>query len=216
MKKPLAFLFIFFLLTIAALTSANAEAIPDALQLWIPSEATILSDESLGAYRVLSMELPSGELLDLTSDIATSEPLSLATRTPVSLEMQQIQDRKKAEELVLDVYPGTWILSAREMEDGAKCLSLLSDVICGEVTVQNDILISRNLKFGCYAQEGVLTMDGALAAMKLLRPEAEFYALELDEDDGELIYEGNARVNGVEYEFELNARNARLLEWERD
>lgn len=216
MKRPLTYFFIFFLLAITVWMPAGAEEIPDTLQAWIPTEATVVADAQLGAYRVLSMEMPSGEQLDLTCDFATGEPLSLATRTAVSLQTQQIQDRKSAEELVLGAYPGAWILSAREMDSGAKCLSLLGDVICGEITVQNNLLISRNLQFGRYAQDGVLTMDGALAAMKLLRPEAEFHALELDEDDGEMIYEGNARVDGVEYEFELNARNARLLEWERD
>ena len=38
----------------------------------------------------------------------------------------------------------------------------------------------------------------------------------MDEDDGMLLYEGDAWLDGQEYEFELDARTGRLLEWERD
>lgn len=39
--------------------------------------------------------------------------------------------------------------------------------------------------------------------------------LELDWEDGELIYEGEAELNGKRYEFEISV-NGEMLEWERD
>ena len=40
--------------------------------------------------------------------------------------------------------------------------------------------------------------------------------MDLDDDDGMLVYEGDAWLDGQEYEFELDAHTGRLLEWERD
>ena len=37
--------------------------------------------------------------------------------------------------------------------------------------------------------------------------------LELDEEDGRLIYEGEVHYNDREYEFEMNASNGDILEW---
>lgn len=38
----------------------------------------------------------------------------------------------------------------------------------------------------------------------------------LDEDDGRLVYEGEIRYNGVEYEFEVDAGTGRILDWDID
>jgi len=63
---------------------------------------------------------------------------------------------------------------------------------------------------------GQLTFAGASQTLSLLRPGAQLDSLEMDEDDGMLLYEGDAWLDGQEYEFELDARTGRLLEWERD
>ena len=65
-------------------------------------------------------------------------------------------------------------------------------------------------------RDGMLTMEGALRVLRLHRPEAQFRALELDEDDGVYVYEGEAMIGNVEYEFELSVSSGKLLEWERD
>lgn len=51
----------------------------------------------------------------------------------------------------------------------------------------------------------------------LLPALAEEFAtkLELDWEDGELIYEGEAELNGKRYEFEIRV-TGEMLEWERD
>jgi uncharacterized membrane protein YkoI len=45
---------------------------------------------------------------------------------------------------------------------------------------------------------------------------AQNVRIELDEDDGWLIYEGELYYNHVEYEFELNAATGEILEWSED
>ena len=38
----------------------------------------------------------------------------------------------------------------------------------------------------------------------------------LDTDDGQQIYEGEIHYNGMEYEFELNAKTGNILEWSKE
>lgn len=40
--------------------------------------------------------------------------------------------------------------------------------------------------------------------------------ISLDRDDGKDIYEGEIRYNGMEYEFELNAKTGDILEWSKE
>ena len=40
--------------------------------------------------------------------------------------------------------------------------------------------------------------------------------IHLERDDGQDIYEGEIRYNGMEYEFELNAKTGDILEWSKE
>ena len=77
-------------------------------------------------------------------------------------------------------------------------------------------LAAGSLTFGQFLTNGQLTFAGASQTLSLLRPGAQLDSMEMDEDDGMLLYEGDAWLDGQEYEFELDARTGRLLEWERD
>lgn len=41
-------------------------------------------------------------------------------------------------------------------------------------------------------------------------------SMKLERDDGRMIYEGNIRYDGVEYEFEINAENGKVISWESE
>lgn len=45
---------------------------------------------------------------------------------------------------------------------------------------------------------------------------ADQIRIELDQDDGRYIYEGELWHNGVEYEFEIDANTGRMIKWEAD
>ena len=124
-------------------------------------------------------------------------------------------DRALAEEIMRKAYPGCRILFARD-EGAYKCLGVVSEDFCGTLLVSEAGIHSVSLKEDKMMGGGVLTMAGALEVLRMYRPEAEFRALELDEDDGLLIYEGEALLESQVYEFELDAESAKLLEWERD
>lgn len=197
MKKIAAILLILAAMT----TSAFAE---EALPL--PPDA-VTADEG--------WILPSGEVIELITD-ENGTPISIITATPAVAAKEEEQSREGAEAAVLADYPSALILSAESKEDGSRETAILTEELSGRVTVHGDAIISRELAIGNFIHEGQLTADGAKAALSLLRPDAKIAEIELDNDDGLLIYEGEAYLNGAEYEFELNAQTAKLLEWERD
>ena len=45
---------------------------------------------------------------------------------------------------------------------------------------------------------------------------AQNISIELDEDDGWYIYEGDIVYDGMEYEFEIDANTGNILKWEED
>lgn len=45
---------------------------------------------------------------------------------------------------------------------------------------------------------------------------AEHISIELDEDDGWYIYEGDILYNRMEYEFEIDANTGNILKWEEE
>ncbi len=208
--------FLLAALTCALALCARAEALPESAQALMPEGAAVIDDQTVGGLRVLTLALPSGERLDLTWDLRADAPLSLVTHTPAVTEDAGAQSREEAEMLALEAYPDARVLFAQDTPEGGKRLQLLCASMYGEVTVQGGVLIARAFGFGDYMREGRLTLEGALKTMRLYRPDAEFYAMELDQDDGMPIYEGDAWLDGVEYEFELDARTCRLLKWERD
>ena len=47
-------------------------------------------------------------------------------------------------------------------------------------------------------------------------PGATITSIELDEDDGLAVYEGEAVKDGTEYDFKVNAQNGTLISWEKE
>lgn len=63
--------------------------------------------------------------------------------------------------------------------------------------------------------EGALTAGEAMARLSQLKGNVVIIDLELDRDDGNLFYEGEAELDGKRYEFEMTAAGE-IIEWERD
>lgn len=205
------------LLVFALALSCPALAIelsPEVLAM-LPEGTVMDKTEVMGSLHLHTASVPdTGEVILL---VCSNEKL-------IVVETQQAADhdptapavtRSRAEELVKQAWQDSRILFSKDVEEG-KLLGVAGNNFCGSVLVADDRLISRSLEVGEIYRDGRLTMDGALKVLTLHRPEAEFYALELDREDGVFIYEGEALIDGVEYEFELDVSSGRLLEWERD
>lgn len=63
--------------------------------------------------------------------------------------------------------------------------------------------------------EGALTAGEAMARLSQIKGNVVIIDLELDRDDGNLFYEGEAELDGKRYEFEMTAAGE-IIEWERD
>jgi len=62
---------------------------------------------------------------------------------------------------------------------------------------------------------GVLNASEAMAKLAEKKGNVVVTELELDWDDGRLVYEGDAELDGKRYEFEMKADGG-IIEWERD
>ena len=204
-----------FLICVIMLLAACAACAEGAVYD-IPADAVVTATNEAGPYKLVDIEFETGETAVLVIDVQSGEEISLSTTQTAFVLTDGVQDRTNAESTVISQYPDAIMLFGEDIEDGSKKLYMLTGNAAGEITVHGNIIISRTLNYGDYISDGKLTMDGALAAMHMHRPEAEFRAVELDEDDGVWCYEGEAFIDGVEYEFELNAITGKLLEWERD
>ena len=199
---------------ILLLFSACAEGFP--VPEFLPEGGIVESSMDVAGMRFYSVSIPeTGEEIIFTCD-AQGALLSIRTETEAPHDPSEAPvDRARVEELVQAAYPGSRVLFVRRLDKHVES-GVAADAFCGVLTIAGDQICSRSIEMGEIYRDGLLTMEGALKVLRLHRPEAEFRALELDEDDGEYVYEGEALVGGVEYEFELSVRSGKLLEWERD
>lgn len=194
---------------------ALAENLPADVQGMLPAGAAIEKTESMGNINMLTLSIPdTGEVILAAWD--DEGMLFMETQTPAVCSADAAPvERGRAEELIRAAYPDCRILFSEDVPEG-KRLAVAGDSFCGSIVVADDKIHSRTLKMGEIYQNGSLTMDGALQLLALHRPEAQLRAVELDEDDGAYVYEGEALLNGEVYEFELDVSSGKLLEWERD
>ena len=180
---------------------------------WIPKDAELLSSASRdGIISEVYFVSQSGETLTYTFEEATGEPLALSGGSDYVPGAQP--DRTAAMEAV----PGAWVISVRETEvNGAAALELqlVHESFYGSILFADGMIIGRDIAFAPCIRNGRLTMTGAVSVLSLLRPGVSIAEIELDDDDGLLLYEGEAFLSGQEYEFELDAHTARLLQWSR-
>lgn len=114
------------------------------------------------------------------------------------------------EEFIAGRWPDAWILRS-DADD-----VLFMDMNAAGRCYRQEGAYVIEMRFGEFRSEERMSSSGAAAAMAFYRPQAMITEIELDEDDGRLIFEGDAILNGVEYEFGLDAHTGRLMEWDRD
>ena len=62
---------------------------------------------------------------------------------------------------------------------------------------------------------GALAANAAVEALKAAKGSLTIVELDLDRDDGRLVYEGEAELDGRFYDFEMTV-SGQIIEWERD
>ena len=69
---------------------------------------------------------------------------------------------------------------------------------------------------GNVSDSNLISADKARSIVLAKIPGAEIYKLNLERDDGIYVYEGEARLGGYEYDFEINASSGVIISWEKD
>lgn len=92
------------------------------------------------------------------------------------------------------------------------------DIATGKI-LDKDFDIENDFKhYASGTEDGIISRDKAIEIVlkKVSGASGDDVWIELDEDDGYQVYEGEIRYNNKEYEFELNAEDGSILEWSEE
>ena len=204
------------LLALMLMFGGLGETLPGAGFAFIPDGGVVqgrTEENGMVFYTVLMPE--TGEELRIICD-AQGAVVSVQTLQTADFDsLAAPVEKERAQQLVQAAYPDCRILFSQSV-DSTRQVGIAADDFCGVIVVADDRICARSLEMGEIYQNGMLTREGAKRVLALHRPEAKILEIELDEDDGVYVYEGEALVDGAEYEFELSASSGKLLEWEWD
>ena len=149
--------------------------------------------------------------------LMTSLLLMMTMMLGVQPGVAQETDMQLAKDAVLARLPEAVIdYAVRERDDGRWMWSVFftqGDLI-GVCEVNEESNEMRRAQM--YAMpEGGLTAAEAMAKLSEAKGALTVTALELDWDDGMLVYDGEAELDSARYEFEMTV-TGELIEWERD
>ena len=184
----------------------------DSERASLPPDAVITAEEQMGDMLLLRLTAETGETMVLLRDGA-GMPVFLATEKPAAVDQTSPQTVDEAKAAVLAVFPDALIIKVESVGE-LKAVYVVTPCFLGTLWTAGGRVYSRNLTGGSFIADGRLTLDGAYHAAQFIQPEVEFVAIEYDKKED--IYEGDALIDGVKYELELDARTGQLLEWERD
>ena len=204
------------MLALMLLFGCSGETLPGAGFAFIPDGGVVqgrTEENGMAYYTVLMPE--TGEEIRIACD-AQGAVVSVQTQRDADFDsLATTVEKERAQQLVQAAYPDCRILFSQTV-DSTRQVGIAEDDFCGVIVVADDQICSRSLQMGEIYQNGMLTREGAKRVLALHRPQAQLLEIELDEDDGVYVYEGEALVDGAEYEFELSASSGKLLEWEWD
>jgi len=131
---------------------------------------------------------------------------------------------EETQALLLVLFPGATVIDiiSEKDEDGwEKTVYFYTIDSYGELTVNAETgeTLELDVVMGLFTEvieRAVTTVHAARERLYQLKPGAKITELEEDNDDGKQIWEGEALLDGVEYEFEMDALTGLLIEWTVD
>ena len=210
--KRISFVAVLATVFISLMTCAFSEPADAPVQSGVPLDAVIIAEEQIGDMLLMRLTAETSETMVLLQDGAGA-PVYIATEklAPVEHTLPQTADEAKA--AVLAAFPDALIIKVESVGE-LKAVYVVTPCLLGTLWTAGGKVYWRSLTGGSFMTEGRLTLDGAYHTAQFIHPEAVFVAIEYDRKDN--IYEGDALIDGVKYELELDARTGQLLEWERD
>lgn len=143
--------------------------------------------------------------------------MALAMMTSAAMAEEFAGEKQKALDAVKVSLPDAVVdYAVRERDDGRYEWNLFftqGEQIgkCKVIEESNEIRRVELFK----KEAGVLTASEAVAKLIEKKGAVTVTELDLDWDDGRLVYEGDAELDGKRYEFEMKA-TGEIIEWERD
>lgn len=210
------------------LLSMPAQAIGDkdaekTAALYVPAEAVLEKVEwDDGLYEVQFFVKETQERYEVRVHPESGEAVSLESEKRMTVQdKSQKMDETAAQEVVLAAYPGAKVLRSDERRDDGRAQFAVFFVAEGcygtlEIDAYSGEIAQREIYFAQAAQDGLISQEQAQAIVQAAYPQAQVSKIHLEEDDGLFCWEGDARVDGQQYEFVVNALTGEILEWERD
>ena len=162
-----------------------------------------------------------------TKPTATAKPTVKPTATPKP--EKQVIGRDAVKEILLAKVPGATIVELEldrddgrrvyegELRKGATEYDFKIDAYTGTILkwqVEKDD--DRDDDRPATTEKQVISRDKAKAILLAKVPGATIDELELDEDDGRKLYEGEMHKGSVEYEFEIDAYTGAIVKWDKE
>lgn len=224
MKKRIAILTLLMTSTLlgsaVALTDAETET---AARPYVPADSVYLyTEKDDGMYEVVFRAEATGEMFEVKVDPATGAALKVESdKKGAEGAKEATLTGEQTAAAVEAAYPGARIVwQDAEKDDGLHAIKvfIVTDGLYGtlDLNAATGDILERDLSVGEYAEDGVTTEAAARAQVAAYRPGAEIVRIEMDKDDGQVYWEGEARLDGQRYEFTISAATGELIEWERD
>lgn len=171
-------------------------------------EVDFFSDAKQESYEV-KVEKAAGKISAFESSAVSGNGSKTITLT-----------EEQAKQIVLGENVGATINTCvLEWDDGLReyVITFTSEKYYGKYTVnpQSSKVLEREIRVA----QADTTYVGEEKAKQIVRakiPGATITQWELDRDDGREVYEGEAVDGRIEYEFTLDARTGKILEWDKD
>ena len=220
-----------FSLMIAILVGIGAGAVaeqlfPHAAALSaVPAQAAFVRTERDDGWDVHHFREENGTRYEVSVDPAANTVVKVEikaadTRGAAAAVLTPVQ----AQEALKALYPSAVIRhTALECDDGFYEYDVFftADAFSAhaELHAETGALLEAELNYvpeTRMAGDGPLTAEEARTLVLTLADGGSIIEFETDRDDGRTVYEGEVRVNGVRYEFAIDADSGRVVEWERD
>lgn len=214
MKKFIAIMIIGALaLALASCAGGSAEAFD--YSAYIPDTAQIVETERDDGFTETEYRDADGSEYSLYTDNSGAVRALKYDSSQDSTATEATLTAEEAFAFITAVYPNARLLMANAERDDGRCewVVLFADGgVIGEYEL--DAATGAILEYVLFY--GVAEDVDPVGVISASYAGAEILNLDLGHDDGRLVYEGEARLDGGVYEFAVDADSGKLVEWEKD
>ncbi|MBS1411817.1 MAG: hypothetical protein HPZ00_00680 [Christensenellaceae bacterium] len=152
---------------------------------------------------------------DIEIDAVTGDTVKWEEENHGGQQGSQNISAEQAREIILAEFPGGQIIELEsEADDGKYEGEIIADGTKYEFEISARTGEIIKLEKEHAVQQPKITREQAISLINEKLPGCTIIELKLDEDDGVPEYEGEAVLNGREYEFTINAVTGNITEWE--